>query len=98
MLTTQEFMKGFEKQFEDVTDPRQAGKITYPMIEILFLAVVAVAGKAEDWEDIEDFGEAPLEILREYLPFKDGTPSNDTIRRFFGSIDPKEMNCSYKKL
>ena len=92
MLTTQEFMNGFEKQFEDVNDPRQAGKITYPMIEILFLAVVAVAGKAEDWEDIEDFGEAHLEVLREYLPFKDGTPSNDTIRRFFGSIDPKEMN------
>jgi predicted transposase YbfD/YdcC len=92
MLTTQEFMKGFEEQFEDVNDPRQAGKIIYPMIEILFLAVVAVAGKAEDWEDIEDFGEAHLEVLREYLPFKEGTPSNDTIRRFFGSIDPKEMN------
>ncbi len=53
MLTTKEFMNGFEKQFEDITDPRKAGKITYPMIEILFLAVVAVAGKAEDWEDIE---------------------------------------------
>ena len=92
MLTTQEFMKSFEKQFEDVSDPRQAGKITYPMIEILFLAVVAVAGRAEDWEDIEDFGKAHLEVLREYLPFKDGTPSNDTIRRFFGSIDPQEMN------
>ena len=46
MLTTREFMKSFEKQFEDVNDPRQPGKITYPMIEILFLAVVAVAGKA----------------------------------------------------
>ena len=92
MLTTREFMKSFEKQFEDVNDPRQPGKITYPMIEILFLAVVAVAGKAEDWEDIEDFGEAHLEVLREYLPFKAGTPSNDTIRRFFGSIDPQEMN------
>ena len=80
MLTTKEFMNGFEKQFEDITDPRQAGKITYPMIEILFLAVVAVAGKAEDWEDIEDFGEAHLEVLREYLPFKPKLPT------FMGSM------------
>ena len=92
MKTTAEFMKGFEKHFEDVNDPRETNKITYPLIEILFLAVVSISGGAEDWEEIEEFGETHLEILREYLPFESGTPSDDTIRRFFESLDHKEMN------
>ena len=92
MKTTEEFMKGFESHFEDINDHRQTSKIIYPMIEILFLAVVAVAGKAEDWEEIEEFGKAHSDIFREYLPFSSGMPSDDTIRRFFEILDPEQMN------
>jgi predicted transposase YbfD/YdcC len=41
---------------------------------------------AEGWEDIEDDGESKLELLRELLPFADGIPSDDTLRRFFRGI------------
>jgi hypothetical protein len=44
-----------------------------------------IAG-AEGWEDIEDYGESKLELLRELLPFADGIPSDDTLRRFFRGI------------
>jgi predicted transposase YbfD/YdcC len=92
MKTIKEFVAGFEQQFSEINDPRENSKITYPIIEILFLAIVAVAGQAESWEEIEEFGKAHIAVLREYLPYAKGTPSDDTIRRFFEAIDPSEMN------
>jgi len=92
MQPKKEFLQGFEECFKSVKDSRQASKIDYPLIEILFLSVVAVAGGAFSFGMIEYFGKAHLEILRSYYPFKNGTPSDDTIRRVFEVVDPKNMN------
>jgi len=92
VLTEKEFIKSFEDHFCDIEDHRQAGKIAYPLIEMFFLSVMAVASHAESWEQIEAFGEAHLETLQEYLPFANGAPSDCTIRRFFTAFDPNELN------
>lgn len=92
MQTQKEFLQGFEECFDLVKDTRQASKIDYPLIEILFLSVVAIAGGAFSFGMIEGFGKAHLEILRSYYPFKNGAPSDDTIRRVFEAIDPENLN------
>ena len=46
---------------------------------------------AESWDDIELFGESKLDFLRTFLPFKNGIPSDDTLRRFFRAIDHHEF-------
>ena len=92
MQSEKEFLQGFEECFGAIKDGRQASKIDHPLIEILFLSVVAVAGGAFSWGMIEYFGKAHLPILRSYYPFKNGTPSDDTIRRVFEAIDPENMN------
>ena len=66
MQTQKEFLQGFEECFELVNDTRQASKIDYPLIEILFLSVVAIAGGAFSFGMIEGFGKAHLEILKSY--------------------------------
>jgi predicted transposase YbfD/YdcC len=92
MQTQKEFLQGFEECFELVNDTRQASKIDYPLIEILFLSVVAIAGGAFSFGMIEGFGKAHLEILKSYYPFENGSPSDDTIRRVFEAVDPENMN------
>lgn len=92
MQSEKEFLQGFEECFGEIKDSRQGSKIDYPLIEILFLSVVAVAGGAFTWGMIEYFGKAHLEILRSYYPFKNGAPSDDTIRRVFEAVDPENMN------
>jgi predicted transposase YbfD/YdcC len=92
MQSIKEFISGFEGHFESLSDTRQESKIDYPLIEILFLAIVAVAGGADSWELIESFGESHLEVLREYYPFAKGSPSDDTIRRLFEALDPDGLN------
>jgi hypothetical protein len=81
MQSEKEFLSGFEECFGEIKDTRQSAKIDHPLIEIIFLSVIAVAGGAFSWSMIEGFGKAHLEVLRLYYPFIKGTPSDDTIQK-----------------
>jgi predicted transposase YbfD/YdcC len=59
---------------------------------VIFLSIVAVAGSASSWEEIELFGKTHLNVLREYYPFEKGIPSDNTIRRVFEILDPEGFN------
>ena len=47
----------FSVYFKDLQDPRQQGKVTYPLDEILLLCLLAVLAGAETFTDIALFGE-----------------------------------------
>ena len=42
----------FLSHFKDLPDPRQAGKVIYPLAEVLLLCLLAVLGGAETFVDI----------------------------------------------
>ncbi len=46
----------------------------------------------EGFEDIEVFAKSKEQWLRKYLKLPNGIPSDDTFRRTFAAIDPKEFN------
>ena len=46
----------FLRYFEDLPDPRQPGKVTYPPDEILLLCLVAVLAGADCFTEIALFG------------------------------------------
>src|SRR3982751_6153573 len=79
----------FLDHFGRLKDSREAEKILHPVREILLVTLCGVIAGSEGWEDIEDYGESKLELLRQILPFAHGIPSDDTLRRFFRSIDPE---------
>lgn len=78
----------FLDYFKGLEDPRIERNKLYDIEEILLLTLCGVICGCEGWEDIEDFGESKLLFLRNYLPYKHGIPSDDTLRRFFRAIDP----------
>lgn len=78
----------FTQSFAKLEDPRQSAKITYPLFDVLFLAVCATIAGAEGWEDIYDFGEAHLDWLQAKGLFKEGIPVDDTIARILSRLDP----------
>ena len=80
-----------------IRDFRQPGKVKHELIDVLFLAITAVISGCEGWEEIEDFGNEKLDWLRQYLPFEEGIPSDDTISRIFQIIEPKEFQKSFAK-
>src|SRR4249920_4025020 len=77
--------------FNDLPDPRQAGKVIYPLPEVLLLCLLAVLAGAETFVDIARFGEKKLALLRRFRPFLHGTPSHDHLGDIFASLDSKEF-------
>ena len=73
--------------FKDMPDHRQAGKVTYPLDEILLLCLLAVLAGAEAFTDIARFGEKKLELLRRFRPFEHGTPAHDHLGDIFAMLD-----------
>lgn len=89
--------EGFLDFFGDLDDLRIDRKKLYPLNEILLLTLTAVICGSEGWIDIEAFGREKIDYLRQFLPFENGTPSDDTLRRLFRSIDPKAFQERFVK-
>ena len=77
----------FLSYFKDMPDHRQAGKVTYPLDEILLLCLLAVLAGAEAFTDIARFGEKKLDLLRRFRPYHDGTPAHDHLGDIFATLD-----------
>jgi predicted transposase YbfD/YdcC len=78
---------GFLDYFKELEDPRCEANKLYSVDELLLLTLCAVICGADGWADVELFGESKLMFLRGFLPYANGIPSDDTVRRFFRAID-----------
>jgi predicted transposase YbfD/YdcC len=81
----------FLRYFNDLKDPRQAGKVSYPLNEVLLLCLLAVLGGAETITDIALFGKTKLALLRRFLPFRDGTPAHDHLGDILATLDAEQF-------
>jgi hypothetical protein len=87
----------FNAAVEQLDDPRtRKGAIDYPLNEILFTALVAMICGSESYQDFATFGNAQLDWLKKFFPFKHGIPSHDTFRRVFELLDPKSLGKTYR--
>ena len=77
----------FLNHFKDLPDPRQPGKVIYPLDEVLLLCLLAVLAGAEAFVDIARFGEKKIDLLRRFRSFRDGTPSHDQLGDIFATLD-----------
>ena len=79
----------FLDHFKAMDDPRQSGKVRYPLDEILLLCLAAVISGAKTVSAIAQFGETKLMFLRRFKLFKDGTPAHDHLGDILASLDPE---------
>jgi predicted transposase YbfD/YdcC len=81
----------FMNHFKDLPDPRQPGKVIYPLDEVLLLCLLAVLAGAECFVDIARFGAKKIELLRRFRSFRDGTPSHDQLGDIFATLDARKF-------
>jgi len=79
------------EHLSEITDPREAHKIWYPLEEVLLITVCAVIGGADSWVEVEIFGKAKEGFLKRFVPLERGIPSHDTFGDVFAAIDPEEF-------
>lgn len=85
----------FLHYFNDLPDHRQAGKVDYPLPEILLLILLAVLAGAETFTDIARFGERKIELLRRFRPYVNGTPSHDHLGDIFATLDARAFQLCF---
>lgn len=79
------------EHFSSVSDPRIDRTKRHKLIDILVIAICAAICGADGWEEFEFFGQAKLDWFQTFLELPNGIPSDDTFRRVFGRIDPRQF-------
>lgn len=75
--------------FADLPDPRvETANKLHALSDILTIAVCAVIGGADGWEQIAEYGRRKETFFRRFLPLTNGIPSHDTFYRVFAALDP----------
>ena len=62
--------------FSTLTDPRRR-KVTYPLVNVVTIAIFAVLSGADDFVAIAQFGTAKRKWLSQFLDLSTGIPSHD---------------------
>lgn len=77
--------------FKTLEDPRVDRTKRYPLIEIIFLIISATVSGCEGWKSIRDFGLLKLDWLRQFLPYENGIPVDDTLARVMRKLNTKQF-------
>lgn len=76
--------------FLEMTDPRRR-KVTYPLVNVITIAICAVICGADDFVAIAARGRKKREWLSKCLDLSTGIPSHDRFNAILGAIMPDEF-------
>ena len=79
-----------QDHFNDLTDPRRR-EVTYPLINIVVIAVCAVICGSDDFVGIAKFGRTRRDWLAKFLDLSAGIPSHDRFNAVLAMIKPAEF-------
>ncbi|GAB4163504.1 MAG: ISAs1-like element ISEc26 family transposase [Planctomycetaceae bacterium] len=81
-----------EDHFQKLTDPRRR-EVTYPLINIVVIAVCAVICGADDFVAIARFGKTRRTWFAKFLDLTNGIPSHDRFNAVLAAIKPAEFEA-----
>src|SRR5262245_23665321 len=80
-----------QEHFAELTDPRvDRGKL-HLLLDIFVIALCAVICGADTWVEMEAYGRAKEEWLKQFLLLPNGIPSHDTFARVLARLKPEEL-------
>ena len=83
------------QHFQGIKYPRVERTKKHQLTDILVIAILPVIAGTQGWEDLENYGISKQPWLAEFLELPNGIPSDDTFRRVFEFINPRELNCCF---
>jgi|TARA_B110000263_G_C15255621_1_gene486353 predicted transposase YbfD/YdcC len=79
-----------QDHFAELTDPRRR-EVTYPLINVVVIALCAVICGADDFVAIAKFGRTKHKWFAKFLDLKSGIPSHDRFNAILAAIKPDEF-------
>ncbi|HEX8218820.1 MAG TPA: ISAs1 family transposase [Chloroflexia bacterium] len=78
-------------RFSALQDPRVERTRLHELMDIVTIAICAAICGADDWTEIELFGESKLDFFKSFLSLPNGIPSHDTFNWVFARLDPEQF-------
>ncbi len=82
---------------DEIADPRGYNAV-HDLTDVLFVALAAMLCGATHCTEMAWFAETRLELLRQFVPLRNGAPSHDTFSRVFRALDPEAFNRAFSRL
>lgn len=79
-----------QDHFAELTDPRRR-EVTYPLINVVVIAICAVICGADDFVAITKWGRTKRDWLSKFLDLSSGIPSHDRFNAILAAIKPAEF-------
>jgi predicted transposase YbfD/YdcC len=79
-----------QEHFAELSDPRRS-EVTYPLINVVVIALCAVICGSDDFVAIARWGQAKRDWLAKFLDLSAGIPSHDRFNAILGAIKPAEF-------
>lgn len=79
-----------QDHFKELKDPRRR-EVTYPLINVVVIAVCAVISGADDFVAIAKFGRTKRDWFAKFLDLTNGIPSHDRFNAIFARLKPAEF-------
>ncbi len=79
-----------EEHFQELTDPRRR-EVTYPLINIVVMALCAVLSGADDFVSIAAWAREKKPWLAKFLDMSAGVPSHDRFNAVLAALRPAEF-------
>jgi predicted transposase YbfD/YdcC len=80
-----------EAYFGKMEDPRIERRKLHKLLDIIVIAICGVICGADNWVDIQYFGERKKAWLKQFLVLPHGIPSHDTFGRVFSRLDAEQF-------
>lgn len=81
--------------FQDLPDPRKERNQIYSLFDLVAVSILAVLRGADDWVSVSLWANCNLDWLQEAGICRNGTPSHDTLSRFFRYLDSREFERGF---
>lgn len=90
-----ESSSNIERYFGGLSDPRTGQNVQRKLVDIITIAICGIVCGADNWVDIEMFGQAKFEWLSSFLELRHGIPSHDTFGREFRALNAGEFEARF---
>ena len=84
-------LKRLKKKAMEIKDTRVTGRCTYKLWDVVVLTILAILANAQDWKEIEMFGNTYKKYLRQFLKLTGGIPPAKTIENIISTVNSSEL-------